>query len=627
MGYSIEERERVQNSVVRILLDAYSKNDHPILLEAPTGFGKSYVIGKLAKNLLDGNRVIVSTSTNKLAYELESTLKKLIPNAKVGVVFGKDNYIDINKLKENKDSLSQFCDGINAYIEEMEKNKDTLEGRVWWLVDTFIEETLKDPDMEKPLRELIKADERIKQAGTFDDYDIAVTNHFYLLSNFLFKNTSSASFKENIDKYHIILDEVHTIPLVSDTLFTRSFSPFRLAWLISNFLDHANGHISKKLTQILTSLSTKMFTFTKTHSRKERIGAYFKYDSDEYKRFVRDLRETINKEQFTTRALLNPLKNALNKVFQENIKVPYFYALVQEIEELMSVTKGTGNLGYLKYSPSKGYPSIEFSRVDAKKQLQVNFWKVKPKIIGMSATVYVNRNKQEESAKLTLSIPKNMGVFLYPVSYLWDKNQITYLPPKDLPEDKIPQPPKTGSVYDMTEEDKAKLEEWANYIADIVAKTFDDKKSLVLTGSYLQADMIYNALLRHIDKEKMIVSAPDKTMRSVLKIFEKMHVKLLIAVRHYGIGVDLPGKKLEKLYIARLPFPVITLKWLNSKNYSLYEGEMIINFRQWMGRLLRTPEDKGEFYVLDHRIYDGDRFKKLKPFIEERSSEIRTIKL
>ena len=618
------KRERAQNSVVKILLDAYSKNDHPILLEAPTGFGKSYIIAKMSKELVKSGRVIVSTSTNKLSYELESTLKKLIPDAKIGVVFGKDNYIDINKLKENRDALSQFCEGVSAYVEEMEKNKDTLEGRVWWLVDTFIEETLKDTDMEKPVRELIKADERVKQAGNFSDYDIAVTNHFYLLSNFLFKNPSSTSFKENVDKYHIILDEVHTIPLVSDTLFMKSFSPFRLAWLISNFLEHVNGHISKKLTQILTSLSMRMSTFTRTHARIDRIGAYFKYDSDEYKQFIRDLREAINEKQFTTKSLLTPLKKALNKVFQENIKVPYFFALVQEIEELMNVAKGIGNLGYLKYSPSKGYPSIEFSRVDAKKQLQANFWKVKPKVIGMSATVYVNKSKQEESAKLTLSIPKDMGVFLYPVAYSWGKNQVTYLPPKDTPQDKIPQLPKTGSSYDMTEKDRAKLKEWADYIAQVVASTFDDKKSLVLTGSYLQADMIYNALLKHIDKEKMLVSTPDRIMRSVLNLFEKRHIKVLVAVRHYGIGVDLPGNKLEKLYIARLPFPVITLKWLNSKNYMLYEGEMIINFRQWMGRLLRTPEDRGEFFVLDHRIYDGDRFKKLKPFIEERSSEIKT---
>ena len=615
------KREKAQNSVVKILLDAYSKNDHPILLEAPTGFGKSYIIAKMSKELVKSGRVIVSTSTNKLAYELESTLKKVIPDAKIGVVFGKDNYIDINKLKENRDALSQFCEGVSAYVEEMEKNKDTLEGRVWWLVDTFIEETLKDTDMEKPVRELIKADERIKQAGNFSDYDIAVTNHFYLLSNFLFKNNSSAMFQGDLENYHIILDEVHTVPIVADTLFAKSFSPYRLSWLITRFLDNVGNHITKKLSQSLTNLSAKMSAFAKSHARKDRIGSYFRHDSEEYRQFVADLREVISQKQFSSESLLSPLRRILSKAVQENVRLPHIYDLIQELEEMMSVAGKRGNLGYLRYSPSRGYPSIEFSRVDAKRELQRSFWSVKPRIIGMSATVYVDRNRQEESAKQVLSLPRNMGVFLYPVAYSWGKNQVTYLPPRDMD---IPQPPNIGGMYDMTDEDKDRMDRWAGYVAKVVASTFEDKKSLVLTGSYMQVNAVYNALLKHVNEEKMVISAPDKTMRNVLNMFEKRHVKILIAVRHYGIGVDLPGNKLEKLYIARLPFPVITLKWLNSKNYMLYEGEMIINFRQWMGRLLRTPEDRGEFYVLDHRIYDGDRFKKLKPFIEERSSEIKT---
>jgi Rad3-related DNA helicase len=62
-----------------------------------------------------------------------------------------------------------------------------------------------------------------------------------------------------------------------------------------------------------------------------------------------------------------------------------------------------------------------------------------------------------------------------------------------------------------------------------------------------------------------------------------------------------------------LPYPVIgNKKWIEMMRQDKLKGtnmshflminEMLLNLKQWIGRLIRTSNDKGDLYILDSRV-------------------------
>ena len=619
------ERDRKQDRVVKKIVTQYTNDNSLVLLEAPTGFGKTYVIAKTARRLLekkDGKGIIISTHTNKLAFDLLDACKKVMPDENIGLVFGKNNYIDITKLKEKKEELSKYCNGVDQYIKRLQSKKAT---EYDWLIDTFISETLLYLDMERVIKNLIQSEERIKQAKEFKDFNVSITNHFYLLSNFLYVNGNFSS-----DNYHIILDEVHTVAQTADSLLSKSFSPFRLEYLSKSFNEELDGMARKSYTEKLSLLGWKMRELSNGFARKDKIGHYFRHTDEEYQSFLTAVKNVfINTKRYDIRKLLKETREYKEKMLLAGKKPKYINSFIDELSELATVLslKDTNTIGFLKFSPTKGYPSLIFSRVDAGWQLSEKFWKRKPKMIGVSATIKTSNNVNGipnilgfRKRREELSIPFT----LIPVSYSWGGVQRTYIPDPDA---EMPEPPNVANISESDEDTISQINKWGEYIANVVVKTFDDKKSIILTGSYAQVDAIAKQLKPLIKGGAVLQTTTDRTMSSILKEFiSDDKIKALVAARHFGVGIDLPGNSLEKLYIARLPYPVLSFKWLSNKHIgSSYIDEMVINFRQWMGRLIRTENDRGDLYILDGRFKKEQ--ERLMPFIKERSAEIGYIRL
>ena len=620
----MSERDRKQDRVVKNLVSKYKTGSNLILLEAPTGFGKTYVIAKTVKQLLEEDKnkgVIISTHTNKLAFDLLDACKNIMPDENIGLVFGKNNYIDINKLQENKEELSKYCNGIDKYIKKLKSKKST---EYDWLIDTFINETLLYPDMERVIKNLIQSEERIKQAKEFKDFTVSVTNHFYLLSNFLYVNENF-----NPDDYHIVLDEVHTIAQTADSLLSKSFSPFRLEYLSKSFNEELDGLAKKSYTEKLSLLGWKMRELNNDFARQDKVGRYFRHTDSEYQEFLSAVKHIfLNTKRYDIRKLLKETREYKDKMLLSGKKPKYVNSFLDELSELATVLsiKDNNTIGFLKFSQTKGYPSLIFSRVDAGWQLSKKFWKRKPKMIGVSATIKTDNSNT--------GIPNVLGFrkrsdepyipfILIPVGYSWGKVQRTYMPDPDV---EMPEPPNVANINEADEDAVEQMNDWGKHIAGVVADTFENKKSIVLTGSYAQVDTIVKNLKPLVKNGIILQTTSDRTMSSILKEFTTDDkIKILVAARHFGVGIDLPGSNLEKLYIARLPYPVLSFKWLSNKHIgSSYIDEMVINFRQWMGRLIRTENDRGDLYILDGRFKKEQN--RLMPFIKERSAEINYIK-
>lgn len=103
------------------------------------------------------------------------------------------------------------------------------------------------------------------------------------------------------------------------------------------------------------------------------------------------------------------------------------------------------------------------------------------------------------------------------------------------------------------------------------------------------------------------------TREKMLQTFKKQPHSILFGLDSFWQGVDVPGEALSNVIITRLPFPVPDQPIVQARceiienrggnpfsEYSLPEA--ILKFRQGVGRLIRSHEDRGIVCILDPRI-------------------------
>jgi len=111
----------------------------------------------------------------------------------------------------------------------------------------------------------------------------------------------------------------------------------------------------------------------------------------------------------------------------------------------------------------------------------------------------------------------------------------------------------------------------------------------------------------------MLAQGVDGNRDALLQMFRKHEGACLLGADSFWEGVDLPGRDLELVVVARLPFPVPSDPLVASRAEEVEaEGrppfaecflpEAWLKLRQGIGRLLRRSDDRGAILVLDSRV-------------------------
>ncbi|QQS05508.1 MAG: 3'-5' exoribonuclease [Fibrobacterota bacterium] len=111
----------------------------------------------------------------------------------------------------------------------------------------------------------------------------------------------------------------------------------------------------------------------------------------------------------------------------------------------------------------------------------------------------------------------------------------------------------------------------------------------------------------------LLAQGVDGNREALLSMFRRTEGACLLGSDSFWEGVDLPGRDLELVVIARLPFPVPSDPLVSARSEEVEsEGrppfaecflpEAWLKLRQGIGRLLRRSDDRGAILVLDSRV-------------------------
>lgn len=559
--------------------------------EMPTAFGKSFSALMLAKKLIDENtaqRVIIATSNNSLAKSifLEAKAVKDMPDYVLGI--GKSNYLDLNKL-------ALFIDS-DIGSEILPLNKEIIEAAVKKLTidfpDILIEDFLNELDIvDTNKREYVASNLALEKSNSesFKEYPIQITNYAFLFYKFMFNE------KYAEPEYTVyIFDEVQELPNMAELTLNSSFS------LYGYYLQ------LKTIAKIIRDNPSAPKTLVKL--------------LDEEVELVKSINEIMRDEKMAGKTLISnetviqrKAAGVLNKLFgQEKNKAlraklnkfykkdPFFQLgiFLNKFNDVRS-TLCAKDL-YVSFSQERGFISFHTYDMDIKLKLTDRFWSKIDRFIGITATASLTLDVHD------IEIYKRMGINFSDIK-LGDrviqnrKSKVCFirifngiLRPEQA----------TYSITDKAfiEDDEKRFE----YFADEILRGYDDKNTMVLVGGFDEVKLLAQKL--ESVKDKLVLAEQGISVQNVIENFKKSG-GILIATRNYATGINLKGETLERLFITKLPYPVYTTKkWtlLKEKDdrffWFEYTNEMVITFRQAIGRLIRSSEDTGKIFLLDGKF-------------------------
>jgi len=352
----------------------------------------------------------------------------------------------------------------------------------------------------------------------------------------------------------------------------------------------------------------------------------------------------------------------------------YFRIAIQELEELAMLSLRMSKKLKIDFSP-KSYPTAKVTNTITTYMLRDTLWnKSKGKILALSGTLRTKRTKERDSFewvliksglytreeekykqqlysmlkkpnnRLTEEIiefyilqnkmlnerVKNIKFEYIPSLFAKSKtlSTITSIKELSMPKRKIYLEDEEKSIRNKNiEEDLTKRN---INIAKFIANNFRTN-ALVLAVSYRDVKEIAEAIKKHDKTIKVIYHQEADSMNNNINAYIEAQNSgkkaILVGTEQYFIGLDLKGKKVENLFIARLPYNAgfpsgIKAKekypfWKHTKAEN-YFFKMLFKFMQGIGRLTRDFNDKGIIYILDDRMLT-DKHIPLKDYLEEKT--------
>jgi ATP-dependent DNA helicase DinG len=584
-----------------------------LLVEAGTGVGKSlaYLVPAVFHALADNRKALVSTHTinlqEQLFYKDIPLVQKLLPQEfKAVLLKGRQNYLCPRRLER------AMTHGGDLFAN---REQDELK-RLWEWSQRTHDGTLSDldpaPDPQVWLQVCSEAHvctARTCGLGTECFYQrarkeaemarILVLNHS-LFFNFL--AGSEAVLEERGYLYHndfIIFDEAHTLEAVAARHLGLEISHGSLRYLLHRLF---HPRTQKGIVAALHQGEAMKLVL----EAEEEADLFFdKLERSLHFNRAKELR--LREPDVAPNTLDLPLARLYRNLADaaREIEDDVFKAEVQEaarrveglrvgIGEFIGQTRTDHVYWVERHEKRETKLTLTAAPIEVASQLRKLIFRPENTAIMTSATLavgdnlryFVNRIGGDDATALQVDSPfdyaRQMQVFI----------------PRKMPE------PAARDAYEGA------LGHW---IKHFVSKTHG--KAFVLFTSYQTMQRQAELLASFFRSEKIacLVQGGSMPRHRLLQKFKEDRDSVLFGTDSFWQGVDVPGDALSNVILTRLPFAVPDHPLTQAKcELILSQGgdpfrelslpEAILKFRQGVGRLIRTQNDKGIVVILDNRV-------------------------
>lgn len=630
-----------------------------VVVEAGTGTGKTlaYLIPSIEWAVKNEKKVIISTNTINLQEQLLNkdipVVKKVLEHDfKYALIKGRGNYAcwrkydqlqkgELVDLSELSPSQKNQVESVVQWIEHTESGDRgelsfEVEGIVW---EFFSSENDMCAMTKCPRREACFF---MKSRQDKADADVLITNHHLYFADLAIRK--DIGFDSNygiIPQYDLVVfDEAHNIEKVARDYFSYEVSRYALSKIMNNIYRNASGK-KKKMGSLTILTNFLRNTLKKNNKKYKEIKEYIDEEIimshssllNKAGDYFAKLMEAYCREGISTSMRLRPEKLKEDRTWVEEIMireeelfisyVSYMKKLRKLLKELKDYDDETGVIRdfekytdrldsyftnfkfvtemaddnyiyWLSANPNKGHIKIVATPLKINNELEEVLYSNLDHIIFTSATIAIDDEFSYFKKSIGLKDRTLDKVIKSPFDY--DKQMKVYIP-KD-----IPMPNNKEFLTDIS-----------SFIIRLIEAAGGN--TFLLFTSYSTLNYTYYLIREELEKmgHNLFIQgmAPRNKLIDMYKVSPK---PVLFGTDSFWEGVDVKGEKLSSVIIVKLPFkvpsdPVVeaiieNMEKEGRNSFMEYQiPESIIKFKQGIGRLIRSKDDRGIITILDSRLY------------------------
>jgi len=624
-----------------------------VVVEAGTGTGKTlaYLIPSIEWAIKNEKKVIITTNTINLQEQLLHKdipiVKKLLPQEFTYVlVKGRGNYlcnrkaanIGVGGSSEIDDMSSSQKDQVSYVLKWFKSTEAGDKGELPFEVDYIVwEQFMSETDIcagsKCAFKEscfFLKSREEKKKA------DVLITNHHMFFADLSIRkevgfNTDYSIFP---DYDLVVFDEAHNIENVARDYFSYEASKYSFNKTMNNIHHMGKKKDSSKYTGLLNYLRNikyKGYESIKKEVIEEMISRHIDLSNRGNEYYLKVIEAFAGQSQgnISLRLRKEELKHwehweALKGLEEEMLltyngymrRLKSLNRVIKEIDDetgiISDFTKYTerletyfSNYNFIKEMDDKNFiywislnqkkSNVKFVATPLKisDELDENLYSNLEHMVFTSATIAINGSFQYFKKSIGLHEEVLEKIIDSPFNY--DKQMKVYIP-RDLP----------------SPTDRGFLDGIKDFVEKLIKKTKGN--TFLLFTSYSTLNYLYFMLKDRLENEGYELFIQGQAPRNQLvDMYKKSSKPVLFGTASFWEGVDVKGDKLSSVIIVKLPFkvpsdPVVEaiIENLNAEGKNAFMEyqipESIIKFKQGIGRLIRSCDDRGVITILDNRI-------------------------